>query len=50
MKKLICLALALWLALGAAGTMVILLALFWAVKEIREHEGTLDGDDEEDNE
>lgn len=38
------------LALGAAGTMVIILALFWAVKQIREHEGTLDGNDEEDNE
>ena len=38
------------LALGAAGTKVILLALFWAVKQIREHEGTLDYNDEEDNE
>lgn len=38
------------LALGAAGTMVIILALFWAVKQIREYEYTLDDDNEEDNE
>ena len=38
------------LALGAIGSMVVILALFWAVKRILEYENILDIQNEKDNE
>lgn len=38
------------LALGAVGSMVVILALFWAVKRILEYECTLDSKEEKYNE
>lgn len=38
------------LALGAVGSMVIILALFWAVKRILEYENILDIQNKKDNE
>ena len=38
------------LAIGAVGTMVVILALFWAIKRIMEYESTLDIQNKKDNE
>lgn len=38
------------LALGSVGTMVVILALFWAVKRILEYENILDIQNKKDNE
>ena len=38
------------LAIGAVGSMVIILALFWAVKRILEYESILDIQNKKDNE